>query len=105
LAGRAIAEEQPIVLSDSGRPNGVFHEIVVDSDATLFKKDPKQRSVGEADKQVHLLVQQFDFLPQTRVLFAQLWFFRRSFCAQAFHCKGSLPPISSLRREGSRFGE
>jgi hypothetical protein len=74
LAGRAIAEEQPILLSNSGRPNGVFHEIVVDSDASLFKIDPKQRPVGEADKQVRLLAQQFDFLTQTRVLFGQLWF-------------------------------
>jgi hypothetical protein len=51
--GRGIAEEQPILLSDSGRPNGVFHEIVVDLDATLFKIDSKQRPVGEPDKQVH----------------------------------------------------
>ena len=36
--------------------------------------DSKQRPVGEPDKQVHLLTQQFDVLTQTRVLFAQLWF-------------------------------
>jgi hypothetical protein len=47
LAGRGIAEEQPILLFDSGRPNGVFHEIVVDLDASLFKIYSKQRPVGE----------------------------------------------------------
>jgi hypothetical protein len=73
LAGRGIAEEQPILLSDSGRPNGVFHEIVVDLDATLFKIDSKQPPVGEPDKQVHLLTQQFDFLTQTRVLSRSSW--------------------------------
>ena len=29
LAGIGIAEEQPVLFSKSGRPNGVFHEVVV----------------------------------------------------------------------------
>ena len=47
LAGIGIAQEQPVLLSKSGRSNRVFHEVVVDLDSAIFEIDTKQRPVGE----------------------------------------------------------
>ena len=47
LAGIGIAQAQPVLLSKSGRPNGVFHEVVVDLNSAIFEVDTKQRPVGE----------------------------------------------------------
>jgi hypothetical protein len=47
LAGIGIAQEQPVLLSKSGRPNGVFHEIVVYLDSAIFEIDAKQGPGGE----------------------------------------------------------
>jgi hypothetical protein len=47
LAGIGIAQEEPVLFPKSGRPNGVFHEIVVYLDSAIFEIDTKQRPVGE----------------------------------------------------------
>ena len=47
MAGLGIAEEQPVLLSEGGRSNGVFHEVVVDLDSTIFEIDTQQRPIGE----------------------------------------------------------
>jgi hypothetical protein len=39
LAGIGIAEKQPILLSESGRPNGVFHQVIVDLNSAIFEID------------------------------------------------------------------
>ena len=48
LAGISIAQEQPVLFSKSGRPNAVFHEVVVYLDSAVFEIDTKQRPVGES---------------------------------------------------------
>ena len=45
--GIGIAQEQPVLVSKSGRSNRVFHEVVVDLDSAIFEIDTKQRPVGE----------------------------------------------------------
>lgn len=47
LAGIGIAEEQPVLFSQSGRPNGVLDEIIVDLDSAIFEIDAKEGPVGE----------------------------------------------------------
>ena len=47
LAGVGIAEEQPVLLSEGGRSNGVFHEVVVELEATIFEIDTQKRPIGE----------------------------------------------------------
>ena len=47
LAGIGIAQEQPVLLSDCSRPNGVFQEVVVDLDSAIFEIDTKQLPVGK----------------------------------------------------------
>ena len=47
LAGLGLAEEEPVLFAQSGRPNGVFHEVVVDLETTIFEIDTQQRPVGE----------------------------------------------------------
>ena len=39
-----IAEQQPVLLSKTGGPNGAFHEVVVALDA-IFKINTEQQSV------------------------------------------------------------
>ena len=41
LAGVGIAEKQPVLLSKSGRPNGVFHKVIVYLDSTVIEIDAK----------------------------------------------------------------
>ena len=41
LAGIGIAQEQPVLFSKSGRPNGVFHEVIVYLDSAIFEIDAK----------------------------------------------------------------
>ena len=45
LAGIGIAQEQPALLSKSVRPNGVFHEVVVDLDSAIFEIDTSKGQV------------------------------------------------------------
>ena len=47
LAGIGIAEKQPVLFSESGRPNGVLDEIIIDLDSAIFEIDAKERPVGE----------------------------------------------------------
>ena len=47
LAGVGIAEEQPVLLSDGGRSNSVFHEVVVELEAPIFEIDTQKRPIGE----------------------------------------------------------
>ena len=37
LAGIGIAEEQPVLFSKSGRPNGVFHKVIVYLHSAIFE--------------------------------------------------------------------
>ena len=48
LAGIGIAQEQPVLLTESGRPDGVFHEVVVYLDSAIFEINAKQRPIGES---------------------------------------------------------
>ena len=47
MAGLSIAEEEPILFSNGSRSNGVFHEVVVELEATIFEIDTQQRPIGE----------------------------------------------------------
>ena len=47
LAGVGIAEKQPVLFSESGRPDGVFHQVIIDLDSAIFEIDAKQGPVGE----------------------------------------------------------
>ena len=47
LAGVGIAEEQPVLFAQSGRSNGVFHEVIVDLETTIFEIDTQKRPIGE----------------------------------------------------------
>ena len=47
MVGIGIAEEQPVLLSDGGRSNSVFRQIVVELDSTVFEIDTQQRPIGE----------------------------------------------------------
>jgi hypothetical protein len=47
VTGLSIAQEQPVLLSDGGRPNGIFHEVVVDLNSALFEINTQERPVGE----------------------------------------------------------
>ena len=41
------SSKQPVLLSDCGRSNGVFHEVVVELEATIFEIDTQKRPIGE----------------------------------------------------------
>ncbi len=47
MPGVGIAEEEPVLFAQSGRSNGVFHEIVVELETTIFEIDTQQRPIGE----------------------------------------------------------
>jgi hypothetical protein len=47
LASVGMAEEQPVLLADGGRSNGIFHEVVVELEATIFEIDTQKRPIGK----------------------------------------------------------
>ena len=47
VTGVGIAQEQPVLLSEGGGPNRVFHEVIVDLQAALFQIDTEEWPVGE----------------------------------------------------------
>ena len=48
MAGSGFAEEEPVLLSEGGWPNGVFHEVVIDLNATVFEVEPEKRPLVRA---------------------------------------------------------
>jgi hypothetical protein len=41
LAGIGIAEKQPVLFSQSGRPNGVLDQVIIDLDSAILEIDAK----------------------------------------------------------------
>ena len=48
LAGIGIAEKQPVLFSESGRPNRVFYQIIVYFDSAIFEIDPSKGQLESA---------------------------------------------------------